>query len=410
MTSSFDFLDWSVEWPKDTSLVTSTSTCKKSTKIPLLLTNNSITNSLMCKSDITVTSDPPSVSKNDGSTHQDIFHDISENLHRSPSKTEVLAPYYAIPFLLISVHGALRFAQTFPFVLWYKGAVQYYIPAGYQYDEENTRFDNTIWTYGTDYTIAVVMLIGTTHCWTCIQGYKTLRLYCCGLLLSYGVSVLMGGIAHQNYLTLDSLNTPSFKLIWIICVGSVTLAGGFIGAIGTELATLLNGMSSRGNIPILPVYFWAFWGIYLTTAAATGEISYKRPACDIFVAGTTQTLPTVYTVLILLSRYWKENKKHLKKLVYSSFPLTSNYFLCYKQLKSKLSTKYRIIFTLGFFLNAPLLPMYPILLSYELPLSAVNTILHSTLLLAWGLQYLVLWKFCVALQESSSAISTSKSS
>ena len=296
-----------------------------------------------------------------------------------------------IILLVLSVYGTLQFSLSFPFVLWKKGATEYYVRASYEYDEINTRFDNTIWTYGTDYALAAIMFFGTIHCMTCVEGYSNLRLLSSGLLLSYCVQVLFGGFAHQNYLTLESLNTKSFKTVWIICVGTVALAGGFIGAIGTELGKALHGMGCRMRIPLLPHYFWILWGLYLMLYCAMGGISFKRPACDIFIAGTTQTFPTVYTVAIVLSHYWEKspNTKNQKLTVFVS------------KLQSLVSSKHRNFFYLGFFLNAPLLPLYPVLLSSNLQLGSVNAICHTNLLTAWGLQYITLWRFCVALQMSS---------
>ena len=53
----------------------------------------------------------------------------------------------------------------------------------------------------------------------------------------------------------------------------------------------------------------------------------------------------------------------------------------------------------AFFLNAPLLPLYPVLVKQGYELGIVNAILHSVLTLAWGLQFLSLNKFCRQLGE-----------
>lgn len=309
----------------------------------------------------------------------------------------VVPAHFALALLPLLAYGTLQFSLTFPFILWYEGATKYYMKASYHYDEINTFFDNTIWTYGTDYGIGVVMLIGAIHCWKCVQGYPNLRFLSSGLLICYFLSVLFGGYAHQTYMTLDSLNTTSFRIVWTICVGTVTLAGGFIGAIGTELGTSLNGMEKRLKIPLLPQYFWALWGIYLTTVCAMGGISFKRPACDIFIAGTTQSFPTFYTVLIVLNYYWSR-----------SYPSKNpSLFKFVSEIQHRSSNTHRLFFALAFLLNAPLLPAYPVLLSTGFSLGTVNAILHSNLLAAWGLQYWSLWKFCVALDDSStSAVAT----
>lgn len=318
-------------------------------------------------------------------------------------------PSIAIPFLFIALYAGLRFAQVFPFLLWKEGATLYYKPANYFYDDLNTRFDNTIWTYGTDYTIAVIMACGAIHMWrTCsTNSHSTLldlRFYSACMLACYSISVSCGGFAHHNFLTIDSLNTKYFQAVWFLCVGSVTLAGGFIGAIGTELAKSLHGMNSRFNIPILPNYFWFCWGIFHTSVCFMGGLSYKRPACDIFIAGTTQTLPTFYTCLVLLSRHWRPeittpSKLQLLEIQTKSDNKSAIIAPFYAKLQMKISLTHRIFFLIGFLANAPLLPAYPILLSLGLELGKVNSILHSNLLIAWGLQYLTLVKFVAALRD-----------
>jgi len=234
------------------------------------------------------------------------------------------------------------------------------------------------------------MFIGGIHCWRSAKDFYTLRFLSTSLLTCYCISVSFGGYAHQNYLTLESLNTNSFKIVWIICVGTVTLAGGFIGAIGTELGKTLQGMNHRVKVPILPQYFWAMWGLYLTAECARGSISFKRPACDIFIAGTTQTIPTFYTLLMLHSCYWKQAPS-TKRM--GEFHMLS-------KLQTLVPNALRAKITFAFLLNAPLLPLYPILLSFGLKLGSVNAILHMNLFIAWGSQYRTLYHFVKALQEA----------
>jgi len=317
-----------------------------------------------------------------------------------PDKSLQSLPVKALPLLLVAPYLGLRFAKALPFIFWETGARMYYVPANYQYDEENTRFDNTVWTYGTDYTLAVIMLFGAIHTWKSGCKFTSLRLYSTVMLLCYVTSVTAGAIAHQHYLTVDSLNTGEFRILWTICVGTVTLAGGFIGAIGSEIGKALQGMNGRTATPIFPQIFWAYYGIFQTTVCIMGGISFKRPACDIFIAGTTQAVPTFYAVFMLMQCYWETETKSLRnRTVISMF---------YVNLQTKFTFAYRILFLIGFSLNSPLLPAYPILLSLNLSLGTVNTILHTNLCLAWGLQCLTLRKFCVSLRDSASDIFISK--
>ena len=52
------------------------------------------------------------------------------------------------------------------------------------------------------------------------------------------------------------------------------------------------------------------------------------------------------------------------------------------------------VLRIAFFLNAPLLPLYPVLVKQGLSLGVVNAILHLWLCVAWGLQFVSLNGFC----------------
>ena len=60
----------------------------------------------------------------------------------------------------------------------------------------------------------------------------------------------------------------------------------------------------------------------------------------------------------------------------------------------------RIAGVLGFILNAPLLPLYPLLVQYtSWSTSRINTLLHTWLLVAWALQGISLRQVELALVE-----------
>jgi hypothetical protein len=180
-----------------------------------------------------------------------------------------------------------------------------YVEAYWSYDE-TTRFDNSFLTYGTDYFLAVVNALGAASIlYSC--SHSKLRTRCALLLILYSISVTTGGIAHQFIDTLSKMNSINFRFIWFICVGTVTMAGACIGAIGSQIAcaaAVLPADKKRFNVPIIPDWVWVFWGVSLTVLVWFGGLSMKRPACDIFVAGTTQTAPSTYVFLSLLSRSW----------------------------------------------------------------------------------------------------------
>merc|ERR1712038_174600 len=62
--------------------------------------------------------------------------------------------------------------------------------------------------------------------------------------------------------------------------------------------------------------------------------------------------------------------------------------------------KLRILFYVGFILNAPLLPSYPCLVQYtNLSLGVVNALLHTNLTLAWGMQAWSVYHICMLIKE-----------
>lgn len=149
---------------------------------------------------------------------------------------------------------------------------------------------------------------------------------------------------------------------------------------------------------IIPHSLWWIYGIYMTWVCITGEISYKRPACDIFVAGTMQFIPTMNCELSLLSLRWKDAIPLLEGL--SSTKTT----MIQPTQQYEITRKVRILFYIGFILNAPLLPLYPIFVQYtNLPLGVVNAILHTNLTLAWGLQAWSLYRICLAMKSMTCA-------
>ena len=159
----------------------------------------------------------------------------------------------------------------------------------------------------------------------------------------------------------DSRNSTSFRLLWIVCVGTVALASGFMGAVGGELVRLRN----LKPLPDIPDSFWISYAVAIAGMVAAGCFSYQRPACDIFIVGITQFPSTVYITLALLQ-----------------FDATRS------TRRSVDGTMWwRLLGMAGFLLNAPLLPLYPILVQYtDWSLASVNTLLHAWLTVSWSMQ------------------------
>jgi hypothetical protein len=263
------------------------------------------------------------------------------------------------------------FSLLFPHMLAPKAAAETYHFAFYDYDPDKSHFDNTFWTYGTDYMLAVAMGIVVYNISTAHPVSRTLAYRSRGMLLCYMASVSAGGFAHQFYTTLESRNSMSFRFLWTICVGTVTAASGFMGVIGTEL---VRRDSCNSVLPLVPEILWIAFGIAGTVVVVVGGLSFQRPACDIFIAGITQIPSTIY-VMANLSLGLPVLRIH--KVV-------------------------RMAGCVGFIMNAPLLPVYPLLVQYtDLSLAAVNTMLHCWLCIAWSAQGLTLRHVEQALASAS---------
>jgi hypothetical protein len=106
-----------------------------------------------------------------------------------------------------------------------------------------------------------------------------------------------------------------------------------------------------------------------------GGFSFQRPACDIFVVGITQFPSTFYMMLVLL--YGFDSHTQNVATLKSDHPV----------VVITLSNRMKYIACCGFILNAPLLPLYPILVQYtNWSLGCINTLLHTWLLMAWTCQ------------------------
>lgn len=320
--------------------------------------------------------------------------------HNEPFEHHPIA--YSIPFFLLVAYGTKEFSLTFPYVLAPWAATRTYVNAAYQYDEDHTHFDNSAWTWGTDYFLASVMTILGLACLAARSGTspavdrssRRLRAKSAILLFMYAVSTLAGAHAHRTYHTVESMNSVSFRLLWTVCVGSVCAAGGVMGSIGTEVCRQFHVDARRKlgevpfDIPLVPDGFWLCWGLYITAVCVRGDMSYHRPACDIFIAGTTQFIPTAYCVTLLLVRRWKEDGAS----IVASRPA------------AHVERKLRIVYYLGFANNSVLLPAYPLLVQYtDLSLGGINTLLHTWLLLSWSMQAIGLRHLCLAVDKGAVA-------
>jgi hypothetical protein len=288
----------------------------------------------------------------------------AESSSDSSGSSGLLNGLFHVALGAVVAAGTVGFSLWFPWFLAPEAATKTYDLAYYSYEPEISHFDNSAWTYGTDYALAVVMLGSAMSVlrYSTVNFTDRLSMYSAALLITYCTSVLAGGFCHQNYLTLESRNSLSFRILWTICVGSVTAAPCFMGITGSETVRLYQQRPDCSpqlrKLPIIPDAFWWSYGICVTAVCAWGGLSFQRPACDIFIAGITQSPSTFYLMI---------------------------YFTLVKHSKVSLAT--RVIGNVGFILNAPLLPVYPLLIQYtDWSLASVNTLLHFWLCMAWSTQ------------------------
>lgn len=258
--------------------------------------------------------------------------------------------------------GMLGFGLWLPFSLDPVAAKHIYQFSHYTYDEKFSLFDNSPWTYGTDYALAVIMTILGLSILKCSRRGISDQLCrrASSLLVLYMISVTAGGLAHQHYTTVESRNTLGFRLLWTLCVGTVSLANTSMGLSGTEIVRKFQTerlcKASFHKVPFVPQTVWWVYGLCCTAFTAWGGMSFQRPACDIFIAGATQTPPTFYI-------------------------MTALFYL------DRVSLRARIMGMIGFIMNAPLLPIYTLLVHYlKWSLPSINTLLHCWLCVAWSMQ------------------------
>ena len=297
-------------------------------------------------------------------------------------------------------------AAYLPYFLAPKAAEATYQYAYYVYDRNLSYFDNTFWTWGTDYILAFAMgtLIwsfprSTKGKQTSASRVQTRRSQ--GMLLSYLLSVLAGGLAHQFYTTFESRHHWSFRFLWTICVGTVTIAPAFMGTVATELnhidwetrgsehSELTSRNEPKGGfsslvfydrngmvlLPHVPTWLWSGYAFCSTMIVILGGMSFERPACDIFIAGITQSPSTFYVMALLF----------------------------FGLVRHPVSRWTRIVGTIAFIMNAALLPLYPLLVQYtDWELGTVNLFLHCWLFVSWSNQGITLRQLAIAVDEYES--------
>jgi len=141
-----------------------------------------------------------------------------------------------------------------------------------------------------------------------------------------------------------------------------------------------QALTNRSS-PLVSDAAWIGWGIALIVLIVTGAFSCMRPACDIFIAGASQTIPTFYLQLVLL--------KCRDKVPRSSW----------WGLQASL---------LG---NCPLIFLYPALVQRSgLSLGWINALLHAVLACSWSGQGAGLLCVCKSMHQCALSVTTNTAS
>jgi len=266
--------------------------------------------------------------------------------------------------------AAYIFSLYFPFMLTPRAAKAIYVPAHYSYDPSQSYFCNSPWTYATDYAVmAVTVYLAKLNLEKTSSSILATRLKrrAAAVMAVYALQFAAGGLAHQFFTTLESRSTLVFRVLWSVVVMSVCASGGFIGACGSEIAKSVGVFNPSDA-------FWFGYGGIITSIGASGLMSHQRPAVDTFIAGITQSPPTFWLVGIVFT-----------------------------MLAKKLSLANRMRCSLGFGMNALLLPGYALVLYYtDTPIPVVNVVLHSWLMVCYSLQGLSLYKLVQVVEGSNS--------
>mmetsp|Transcript_23677 Transcript_23677/g.48520 ORF Transcript_23677/g.48520 Transcript_23677/m.48520 type:complete len:376 (+) Transcript_23677:722-1849(+) len=282
------------------------------------------------------------------------------------------------------LHGVvwIAIAENLPVIL--SGREVYdkiYRKAFFDYDAEISVFDNTIWTYGTDYAIfAMAVSVAYWILRTSNPATSKLSRMSALMLVLYSISTGAGAIAHHFFLTVESRRTLEFRVLWTICVGSVFLAPIAMGIIGSECVAIFQRRSdcpaAFKRLPYLTDVYWIFYGAVGTIVCICGGMSFQRPACDIFIAGITQSPCTAYCMAIL-----------------------------YLVKHPGITNGDKGWGLLGFIMNAFLLPLYPILVeTFGWSLAGANTLMHTNLFVAWFLQGRTMQRIVKSLVEEEEGL------
>lgn len=283
---------------------------------------------------------------------------------RTATQTPFFSDLVSAPAAISLASGMLSVGRWLPLVSTPEASSKTYEAASWDYDPTTSHFDNSPWSYCTDYVIAVGMVAYSSSVLALSQRGNTDRLCVrvAALASMCMMSVAAGGFCHQSYTTVESRNSLSFRVLWTLCVGAIPLGNIWMGWCASEIVRKFQSerliSSAFRKLPVIPESFWFIYGMCGFLFTAWGRMSHQRPACDLFVAAVTQAPPYYYMVAILS-------------------------FLDHP----KVDFNVRLWGIVGLNCHSPLLPLYPMLVQYtDWSLGSINTLLHTWLAVSWSLQ------------------------
>jgi len=229
------------------------------------------------------------------------------------------------------------------------------------------------------------------------------------MLFFNGLATLTGAFCHQNFtstdLITDGRNLLVFRIVWTVCVASVGLAGAAMGVIAYEIhkgmignrnPELISNCNQQATIGRFSPKFissemWLLYGLIMALTVIRGDYSCFRPAADIFLAGITVALPTVYLLGIA---GWCFVVGLRSRSIGTSLPCgqgaqerdDASSGSAQEQFSGNLPTLSTLdlcLLIMYYLFPAPTVTLYPVLLTAEMPLGAINFSLHCMLAFVW---------------------------
>ena len=187
-----------------------------------------------------------------------------------------------------------------------------YRPAWWVFDSTHARFDGTSLSWSTDLVMAATFVFNVLQC---RESHPILRWSSWNYVLS-ALSSIGGCTGHVFFgslvadgrdfdASLDvSLNRTGFRLNWIATIGLLAAAAAPTGVLASWFAaqTAPRPHHAAWRPPVVAPIVWWLYVAGCCMCICVGGISFQRPAADVLLAGSVQTIPVLY--LVWASRPW----------------------------------------------------------------------------------------------------------